>query len=114
MIIGQPDTRMGHGQRPSALDLAVVAQVLTELHRPLDTVQPNVPQKLALICDRLLNKAAATRPSDASQVRRAIEAVAAPDYEAVWSAAKVAGPNCSSVKSATEISLPGLQIPRPF
>ena len=80
----------GHPPFEGESDLAVVARVLTELHRPLAAIRPDLPPKLSLICDRLLVKAAAQRPGDAAQVKRALEAVARPDTDGVWKLAKAA------------------------
>ena len=80
----------GHPPFEGESDLAVVARVLTDLHRPLAELRPDLPPKLSQICDRLLIKQADQRPADAAQVKRALESVARPDYDAVWKAARVA------------------------
>jgi serine/threonine-protein kinase len=80
----------GHPPFEGESDLAVVARVLTDLHRPLADVRPDLPAKLSTICDRLLTKAPDKRPANAGQVKQALEAVATPDSEAIWAAARVA------------------------
>ncbi len=80
----------GHPPFDAESDLAVVAKVLTDAHRPLAEIRPDLPPRLSTICDRLLEKPADKRPTDATQVRRALEGVATPDSEAIWNAARVA------------------------
>ncbi len=78
----------GHPPFEGESDLAVVARVLTDLHRPLAIIRPDLPEKLSTIVDRLLVKQADQRPANAAQVKRALEAVAKPDYDSVWKLAK--------------------------
>ncbi|HUQ83664.1 MAG TPA: protein kinase [Gemmatimonadaceae bacterium] len=53
----------------------LTAAHLTEPPRPIEAVRPDVPPALASLVMRLLEKAPAERPQDATQVLRAIEGV---------------------------------------
>ena len=71
-------------------EMATLARVLTEPHTPLRQVQPGVPVALGKLVDNLLVKDRAHRERDALEVRRILHAVAAPEEEAVWTAAQAA------------------------
>ncbi len=77
----------GHPPFEAESDFALVARVLTEAHRPLAELRPDLPPALTTLVDALLDKEPSTRPSDARAVRDALLDAAAPDDEAVFTRA---------------------------
>ncbi|MDP1920585.1 MAG: protein kinase [Myxococcales bacterium] len=77
----------GHPPFEAESDFALVARVLTEAHRPLAELRPDLPPALTTLVDALLDKEPSTRPSDARQVRDALLDAAAPNEQAVFARA---------------------------
>jgi eukaryotic-like serine/threonine-protein kinase len=77
----------GHPPFEAESDFALVARVLTEAHRPLAQLRPDLSPALTALVDALLEKDPSNRPSDARVVREALLDVAPPDDEAVFSRA---------------------------
>ncbi len=69
-------------------DMATLARILTDVHSPLHTVRPDLPEELCQVVDALLAKDKAQRPKDAAVVRaRILQLVPRPDTESIYAAA---------------------------
>ncbi|MFO0597567.1 MAG: serine/threonine-protein kinase [Myxococcaceae bacterium] len=84
-------------------DMAIVAQVLTEVPPPLKDLHPGLPAEVYKLIDRCLAKDVKYRPASATELREALLALGKPDEE--WLYAKV-----RDMTPALEQSRPGLRV----
>ncbi len=94
-------------------DMATLARVLTEEHKPLKTVRPELPDALCRIVDKLLIKERAKRSNDAALVRKALAAAATPGADRIFeSATTIASRTTSSPSVKKPVSRPRTRPPQ--